>query len=307
MSTAIQWTDVTDNIIRVAGGGWWCRKISPGCAHCYAEQRNQNTFFNGNQLAYTGQPPQLELQRRLIAGWTRQTTTQRHFVSSMTDVFGEWVPQKWCFEFLDGMAAAPLQTFQVLTKRADVMRQRVTAWLFARGLAQVPAHIWLGISVENQATADQRIPELLGIPAAVRFLSCEPLLGPIDLNDCGCGGAFRIPDTGLTGACGQGIDWVIIGGESGPNARSCNLDWIGSLVAQCQAADVATFVKQLGALPVTDNANLYDWATEPKLVAHGDAFAACRLVLKDKKGGDLAEFPDQLKFRDFPLCASVVK
>lgn len=298
MSTAIQWTDVTDNIIRVKGGGWWCRKISPGCAHCYAEQLNRNAFFGGNHLAYTGQPPQLELQHDLIAGWARQTKPKRHFVSSMTDVFGDWVPEAWCFEFLDGMAAAPRQTFQVLTKRADVMRARVTAWLVARGLAQVPAHIWLGVSVENQACADLRIPDLLAIPC-VRFLSMEPLLAAVDLSDCGCGGAFRIPSCKLTGPCGQGVDWVILGGESGKAARPCNIDWLLDLVTQCQRAEVPVFVKQLGAMPVTSNVNLFDFENQPEMFAHGEGFAACRLVLKDKKGGDLTEFPDQLMFRDF--------
>jgi len=100
-TTNIQWTDVTDNPIVVADGGWWCKKISEGCANCYAEKLNQNSFYKGNHTAYSGQPPEMKLKRELLASWARMRTPKKHFVSSMTDVFGDWVPLKWQLEILD--------------------------------------------------------------------------------------------------------------------------------------------------------------------------------------------------------------
>src|SRR5688572_23036958 len=128
--SAIQWTDVTDNIIVAVNEvgerhGWWCRKISPGCAHCYSETINQSDYFHGNHLKYEGEPPVLKLREDIIDSWVRQTKPKKHFVMSMSDVFGEWVPQSWIFRMLDGMRAAWKQTFQVLTKRADVMLREV--------------------------------------------------------------------------------------------------------------------------------------------------------------------------------------
>src|SRR5262245_55416460 len=115
--TNIEWTDVTDNIIVAEGGGWWCRRISPGCDHCYAEEINQNPFFGGNKLPYRGASPALKLREEIIGGWARQKKSKKHFVASMTDIFGEWVPREMVFKFLDGMLRAPRQTFQLLTKR----------------------------------------------------------------------------------------------------------------------------------------------------------------------------------------------
>ncbi|MCC5638875.1 phage Gp37/Gp68 family protein [Nostoc sp. CHAB 5844] len=88
MPTNIQWTDLTDNIIRAKDGGWWCRKISPGCANCYSEKLNQNTFFGGNKQPYSGQPPELILDTEIIRKWGFQKKPKKHFVASMTDVFG---------------------------------------------------------------------------------------------------------------------------------------------------------------------------------------------------------------------------
>lgn len=274
MSTAIQWTDVTDNIITVLGGGWWCRMISPGCAHCYAAKLNQSAFFGGNKLAYSGEAPALELKREILSSWARQTKEKRHFVASMTDVFGDWVPQEWIFEFLDAMAAAPRQTFQVLTKRAWVMRQQVSAWLIARGLSEVPRHIWLGVSTENQQCADERIAELIQIPC-VRFLSVEPLLGPVDLLYSAFNGVDPL-------ASMPGIHWVIVGGESGPKARPCNIEWIRDIVRQCKGAGVPCFVKQLGA-----SVRACDGSVFP-------------IDFNHTKGGDIAEWPDDLRVREFP-------
>lgn len=272
--TAIQWTDVTDNIIVASQGGWWCRKLSPGCANCYAAKLNDSTYFKGNHLPYSGKPPELKLREEIIDGWKRQRNPKRHFVASMTDVFGDWVPQEWVNAFLSGMTLAPRQTFQVLTKRADVMRDRVSEWLRSTGRAEVPPNIWLGVSVEDQKRAVERIPILLSIPAKVRFLSVEPLLSGVDLD----------PPAIRWLTCPKRIDWVIIGGESGLGARPCNVEWIRSIVQQCKAAGVACFTKQLGSVPVQgeNNSILYDGGpTHPK-------------------GGDPSEWPEDLRVRQFP-------
>jgi protein gp37 len=266
VSTNIEWTDVTDNIIAVEGGGWWCRKISPGCAHCYAARLNQNSFFGGNKLAYSGDVPPLFLRKDLCDGWARQRVPKRHFVASMTDVFGEWVPQEWIFYFLDAMAAAPLQTFQVLTKRPEGACQAIHAWLETRRLFRLPQNIWIGVSVENQAVAEIRVPLLLAIRAEVHFLSCEPLLGPVNLDSDlggtlwmggqrGCHGEHHgvgTPDCPREShhhcdhRCKKGLDWVICGGESGKRARPMDVTWAKWLMEQCRYANVPFFMKQMG-------------------------------------------------------------
>ncbi len=179
-------------------------------------------------------------------------------------------------------------------------------------------NVWLGTSVENQKAADKRISQLLKCPAAVRFLSCEPLLGPVDL---------RIGTTGVptnewgipVGPCGyhcdervghvdhqnQTLDWVIVGGESGPGARPCNTDWVRSIVKQCAAADVACFAKQLGANVEWSGvqggygdgpSNV--WPTKSK--SEETTRGTWRRFLKDGKGGDPAEWPEDLRVRQFP-------
>lgn len=259
--TGIQWTDCTDNIIVAAGGGWWCRRRSAGCDHCYAETVNQNPFFGGNRQDYRGEPPPLVLRRDILAKWARQSKPRRHFVASMTDVLGEWVPRAWIFEYLDAMAAAPRQTFQLLTKREDVAEREINAWLLARGLTELPANIWIGFTVENQEYADRRIPFLLRIPARARFLSVEPMLGPVDLSDW------------LIGDILPQLHWVIVGGESGDdddgNAKRpiqpLRVEWVRDLRDQCEAACVPFFFKQWG-----EHFPREQWEHNPLLVLPGD-------------------------------------
>jgi protein gp37 len=159
--------------------------------------------------------------------------------------------------------------------------------------------VWLGVSVEDQAAADARIPELLATPAAVRFLSCEPLLGPVTLwpwlSEPSSYGTYRIGrKRHVLGPTGfhppSPISWVIAGGESGPRARPCDLAWIRSLVEQCRAAGVATFVKQLGSRPVVMYA---ENTSDPGESAHP-------MKLRDRKGGDMEEWPSDLRVREFP-------
>lgn len=278
-NTSIQWTDVTDNIIEVKSGGWWCRKISPGCVHCYAEKINQNPWFGGNKLKYNGEQPTLNIKTETLDSWARQTKPKRHFVASMTDVFGEWIHWTTAVTFLDAMLAAPLQTFQILTKRPQHMADLVHIWLKHANLTAAPKNIWLGVSVEDQKRADERIPVLISIPAAVRFLSVEPMLEAIDMH---------LPHRD---APGPAIDWVIVGGESGRNARPCNVDWVRSVVEQCQDVNVACFVKQFGSKPIGKYFPRAPWSTERDLRESG--------MIKHSKGGDPSEWPMNFP-REFP-------
>src|SRR5574341_810837 len=268
-SSHIQWTDATWN--PVTG----CTKVSEGCRHCYIDRtppfRTQGRRFNGphgagEPGATTGvvlHPDRLDWPLR----WRRP---RRVFVNSLSDLFHAQVPDGFIAGVFQMMGAAPQHTFQVLTKRPGRMaslvprlpglinrndlallqpRAKVTTW-------PLP-NVWLGTSVEDQPAANRRIPLLLATPAAVRFLSCEPLLGPVDLGIAACDGRAAYGH-GLTrttvhvgDCCAKTVgrlDWVIVGGESGPGARPMRLGWARDLITQCEAAGVAPFVKQLGAV-----------------------------------------------------------
>lgn len=165
---------------------------------------------------------------------------------------------------------------------------------------RVRPNVWLLTSVENQETADRRIPELLKVPAVVRGLSMEPLLGPVDLTRIRVDGGYTL--NAFTGEMRGGITrdifqigrlgWVILGGESGHNARPCNVAWVRDIVRQCKAAGVACFVKQLGTAPTSGNGSL------------GGTIDLSLRKIKDKKGGDIAEFPADLQIREFPAVSA---
>ena len=213
------------------------------------------------------------------------------FVNSMSDLFHEDVPDAFIDKVFAVMALAPQHTFQVLTKRPERMRAYMSNTRGAEGVIcrvntagrDIPKgswwkgehtswpwrNVWLGVSVEDQPRADERIPLLLQTPAAVRFISAEPLLGPIHISN------QFIP----------WLDWVIIGGESGPYARPCDLAWVRSIVAQCNTASVACFVKQLGARPIAGR------------MPHPDDMF---IRLASRKGGDPAEWSEDLRIRQFP-------
>lgn len=253
----IEWTDKTQNPITVAGGGHYCIKVSPGCKNCYAEKMNGRRLTGGDGLKYRVMPesPDMALNREMMKSWARARKHKKIFVGSMTDVFGEWVPDQFVFGMLSAMANAPKITFQVLTKRPGRMSRLVNEWSASR---EIPGNIWLGTSAENQEFYDKRIGWLCQIDA-VRFLSLEPLLGQIDLGPA--------VDT---------VNWVIVGGESGLNARPLNIEWIEDIIEQCRKANAPVFVKQLGSV----------WARENKA--------------SDTKGGDPEEWPEYLRYRMFP-------
>lgn len=243
---------------------------------------------------------------------------RRIFVNSMSDLFHPSVP----FEFVDKvfavMALTPHHTYQVLTKRPERMAEYLGSHdtalrIFEAGSAYMTEHlvpvtqdrfevqrdlrtgkrwplpnVWLGTSVENQEAANERIPHLLRCPAAVRFLSCEPLLGPVDLRPFLWPGDRyqQIGEFNEYEDTGSPIGWVIVGGESGPGARQFNVRWARSLLYQCENAEVAFFLKQLGSLPYMPH------PFEP------DDY---RLKLVDRKGGDWSEWPEDLRVREIPL------
>lgn len=225
--SAIEWTDATWN--PVTG----CTKVSPGCKYCYAErladrlQRMGNPrYVNG--FALTLQPDQIELPLR----WKRP---RRVFVNSMSDLFHKDIPDRFIRSVFRTMLQAHWHVFQVLTKRAE----RVPA---ISSKLPWPRNVWLGVSVESTQYT-RRIDHLRKVPAAVRFLSLEPLLGPM-------------PNLNL-----ERIDWVIVGGESGPNHRKPDPDWIRDLRDQCVSADVPFFFKQWGGPISKSGGRLLDGRT----------------------------------------------
>jgi protein gp37 len=157
-------------------------------------------------------------------------------------------------------------------------------------------NLWLGTSVEDQATADERIPRLLRVPAAVRFLSCEPLIGHVNLGRWMSGLDVSRDEEGAdlgSASGGSDLDWIIVGGESGPKARPMHIAWMRSLIAQCQAAGVPVFCKQLGSNPQA-------WLCGDMPVVHD---GKPDRVLRDPKGGDWSEWPEDLRVRQFPSPA----
>lgn len=208
-STAIEWTDKTWN--PTTG----CNKVSPGCKFCYAEvvaNRFTNHFPQG--FDFTLHPARLEQPLR----WRKPS---RIFVNSMSDLFHEEMPFDYLQKIFEVMQGASQHTFQILTKRHKRMVE------LAPNLTW-PDNVWLGVSVETQRYVE-RVDHLREVPAKVRFLSCEPLLGPLDLNL-------------------NGIHWVIVGGESGPKHRPVEKAWIEGIRVQCHDANVPFFFKQWGGV-----------------------------------------------------------
>lgn len=310
--TSIEWTQATWNPLR------GCSKISPGCENCYA--MHVAARFSG-----PGQPYE-RLAKRRPANWTGELLLVEHvlfeplkrrrpttyFVNSMSDLFHERLAFEWIDYVIAAMALAPQHTFQVLTKRAERMREYfsdpalggriyklVSRWLDAGqdgplGRAwerchdltskctigsgryewtfwNLPLpHVWLGVSMENRKHGLPRMAELRETPALTRFLSIEPLLEDLGRIE------FRESE----------IDWVIVGGESGRNARRCDLAWIGSIVEQCRTAEIPVFVKQLGSNPFLGESEY--------------GVKDVRLGTRDAKGGDWDEWPEALRVRQMP-------
>jgi protein gp37 len=302
--TGIQWTDATWN--PTVG----CSRVSAGCDNCYAIRNSARMDYVGSvyhgttvrlndegEFARKGEPSHLDfsglvtpLPQRLDQP-LRWRKPRRVFVNSMSDLFHADVTREFIANVWAVMATAHQHTYQILTKRPARMRQILSDpsfpslveaivtklqkdddWLFDYPLPNV----WLGVSAEDQAAADKRIGLLLDTPAAVRFVSAEPLLGPIALNG---NGRHMLGSASQAQGMNDGLDWVIAGGESGPGARPMDVRWARELRDQCATADVSFFMKQMGKCPTG-------------------------LLLTDSHGGDPAEWPEDLRVREFPSVSA---
>ena len=311
--TSIEWTRGDDG---TAGSVWnpttGCDRVSPGCDHCYAMtmakrlkgmgqakyQRDGDPRTSGPGFGLTIHPDALNLPLH----WRKP---RRVFVNSMSDLFHEAVPDEYLCRVFDVMQTASRHTFQVLTKRHARMRSFVTRYLsgefatepldaspLAATVDQPPRNIWLGVSCEDQKWADIRVPALLDTPASIRFVSAEPLLGPVSLDRYlwlhgpSTAGPFYdyagrrrggggIGGQALTAVRARDLHWVIAGGESGRGARPCEVDWLRSLRDECADADVPFFCKQLGSI-------------------------LGRELGAGSKGGDISRWPSDLRVREFP-------
>lgn len=240
--SAIEWCEATWN--PVTG----CSKVSQGCKHCYAEREWPRLAApSAKPNIYTGREfTDVRCHQEKLDIPLRWRKPRRIFVNSMSDLFHEDVLDSFIFQVLDVIDQAPQHVFQILTKRpqraVDVM-----GGTSGVGLNSPPLrNLWLGVSCEDQATADERIPLLLQTPAAVRWVSAEPLLGPIDLWPwIKINQPSRWPKHAYIPR-GPFIDWIVAGGESGPQARPMHPDWVRAIRDQCQAAGVPFFFKQWG-------------------------------------------------------------
>lgn len=336
----IEWTEETWNPLI------GCSKVSPGCKNCYAIQtawiRQHNPKMaeryagvvektSGGSLNWTGK---VNFVNEAIDKPLRKKKPTMYFVNSMSDLFHEAVPFEYIDKVFAVMGRCQHHIFQVLTKRPDRMLeyyksdpyQRILNHAYQLDLPKghslgagidnpnTPGawgwkHVLMGVSVENQQTANERIPLLLQVPAAVRFLSCEPLLGPVDLS---FNVQFEHPDNeGYGVGAIKGIDWCIVGGESGHGARPMHPHWAQSLRDQCQQAGVSYFFKQWGEwvecgqepIPIAGNQvrnvrNILPDGSEYKTgyIRAGD-LACMKLVGKKKSGRQL----DGREWNEFPV------
>lgn len=283
--TKIEWTDATLS-------PWiGCSPVSAGCAHCYmpttTPARVHGVKLGGPRLRVkTFRAQALALNRK-----TERVGRRLRVFPSLCDWLDAEIPAEWLADFLDVVRLTPALDWQLLTKRPALWRQRfkaalavvppfgeLAAWIlnWMDGVRS-PANVWLGTSIEHQRAADERVPALLAIPARVRFLSLEPLLEEVALRRPRYNNDWDPP------AVPEGIHWGIVGGESGPDARPCNVEWVHSLVVQFAEAGVPLFVKQLGRRAVN--------GTIP-------------LKSRHPKGGDPAEWPECLNVRQMPEVRS---
>ena len=334
-NSKIEWTEQTWNPI--VG----CSIVSPGCTNCYAmamaariDKMTMSSHYEGltkkvnGKSVWTGKLA-IANDHIFLAPLRRRKPTI-YFVNSMGDLFHEGAPDEWIDQVFAVMALTPWHTYQVLTKRAERMRsyalsaferlatseapfmhpagKTTICKLFDWSVFRMPLpNVWLGVSAERQQEADERIPHLLQTPAAVRFISAEPLLGPIDLQpyldlchaardgDCYATSCPQLRDKEPERSgrhcplddwdkVGEGetprrLDWIIVGGESGPGARRFEIEWAQSIVDQCKAASIPCFVKQLGSKPF---------------------FGGYAMPMKNRKGGDPSEWMDGVNVRQMP-------
>ena len=245
-NSKIEWTDHTFN-------PWeGCQKVGPGCDHCYAETRNAR-FAGGTAINWGPGAPR---RRTSVANWRKPLAwnanhdhffaehgrRQRVFCASLADVFDNAVPDAWRMDLFKLIADTPHLDWLMLTKRIG----KVHSYTQRDGLAFDligDGRVWLGATICNQKEADRDIPKLLAVPARVRFLSMEPLLGPVDVFSTITGELLHVSGNEYEPGW---LDWIIVGGESGPGARPMHPDWARGLRDQCKAGDVPFLFKQWG-------------------------------------------------------------
>lgn len=313
MGTKIPWCDETINPIKVKGGGYHCTKTSPGCDNCYAEKINSRF---GNQRPFDNSPVEFELDKSVLLKPVTWRKPKKIFIQSMGDVFHENVPDSFIKEILFYVWYNRKHTFIILTKRPERIagkgqcsncgylapvgdeepcpncgrteRQMREAG-FGTHQRDWPKNLWIGVTAENQVMADLRIPILLSIPAAVRFVSVEPMLGHINIAGyLGWNGLRRMGDGLLYRWAAPKIDWVICGGETGPHARPMHPDWVRNLRDQCQAAGVPFFFKSWGEwAPVQRNND----SNQVYIRRDGLTVTAKKFACLDKQGRDVLDLP----------------
>lgn len=326
--TSIEWTDYSWPVVN------GCRRISPGCECCYAERlaatRLRHTARYRGLAVMKNQGPQWTGKTRLVEDELlmplRLRKPSRIFCADMGDLFFDGVDVDDIVRVFAVMAVAKRHTFQVLTKRASRMRLLLSddgfwadvgfvtyqqailgrswsgtdafdAWWDSIAMRKCLPNVHVGVSVETQATADQRIPELQRTPAALRWISLEPQLESVDLDDerdylnprtiapiKRVGSSLEIAFDQETRL--PRIDWVVVGGESGPRARPFDLSWARTVLEQCRSAGVACFIKQLGARPLAIE---FDDYVRPR----------------HRKGADPSEWPADLRVREMPEAINV--
>lgn len=285
-----------------------CTKVSPGCDHCYAEtwaKRSGLVVWGGERRRTS------DANWRLPLKWNAQAEREgrrfRVFCASLADVFDKDVPAEWRDDLWRLIESTPNLDWLLLTKRVgNVVHQVWPRWMQAGW----PANVWIGATVCNQAEADRDIPKLLQVPARVRFLSIEPMLGPINvglyLSRTNMHGLRMMP--GFRDSL-PGVDWVICGGESGPKARPMHISWARDLMRQCKAAGVPFLMKQLGAQPRGWCAAQVHADEEDREDGACDFYEGHELrdpcpgrcvAMRAKKGDDPAEWPEDLRVREYP-------
>lgn len=281
-NSKIEWTDHTWN-------PWiGCSKVGPGCDHCYAEAWDRRFAVSGHAMRWGANKPRTRTSAdnwRQPLKWNAQAQREgrryRVFCASLADVFDNEVPVEWRVELFKLIRSTPHLDWLLLTKRignAAAMMRAARGYAALDMTADPPRieplpNVWLGATIVNQEEADRDIPKLLAVPAAKRFLSMEPLLGPVDISSYLCD--FDLGNGSRWG----NLHWVIVGGESGPGARPFDTAWAHSIVEQCSSAGVACFLKQLGA----------------HVIQGGE-----RRMKRDKKGGDMSEWPHEIRVREVP-------
>ena len=317
--TSIAWCDATWGPVRGCSMAKGSEK--GGCLNCYAARFNSRNLpelkspTTGEPFArildsgprWIGKVELIESQLMLPLKWRKP---KRIFVNSMSDLFHEALPDRAIDRVFAVMASCPQHTFQCLTKRP----KRMLEYLDATKRCAIPGanwwdklplpNVWLGVSVEDQKTADARIPLLLRTPAAIRFVSYEPALGPVDF--------WKATEGTTDPLFGRGdvahLDQIIVGGESGPGARPFDIAWARQTVRQCREAGVACFVKQLGTVPMMNenrwheeiNATGIARLLNPRNAKYLPA-GYVPLAMEDRKGGDMAEWSEDLRVREFPV------